>query len=73
MVLAVMFVVTKFGSYLGPRKFNILTLEEDFLDILQKMDVTPRIFKWLPRLQKFEYTIQVESYTRPILVRLLIH
>ena len=58
MDLAWMFVVTKFWSYLLPRKFVILPLEkETFPTLLQHMDESPRIANWLLRLQEFEYTI----------------
>ena len=53
-------VETKFGSYLLPEKFFILTLEEAFLAILQHMVGSSRHARWLLRLQGFEYTNQVE-------------
>ena len=57
-ILALMFAVTKFWSYLLPRKFTVLTLgEETFPTLLKHMDGSPRIAKWLLKLQKFEYTI----------------
>ena len=68
-----MFAVTKFRSYLLPKKFVILTLEEAFPIILQHVGVCPRIAKWVLRLQEFEYTIQVESSTRASLVGFLTH
>ena len=52
MVLALMFDVTKFWSYLLPRKFIILTLEETFPTLLQHMDGSLRIAKWIFRLQR---------------------
>ena len=73
LVLALMFTVTKFWSYLLPRKFIILTLEETFPTLLQHMDGSPRIAKWLLKLQEFEYTIQVENSTRASLAGLLTH
>ena len=73
MVLALMFAVTKFRSYLLPKEFVILTLEDAFPTILQHMDVSPRIAKWSLRLQEFQYTMQVESSTRAILAGLLTH
>ena len=73
MFLSLMFAVTKFRSYLLPKKFVILTLEEAFPIILQHVDVSPRIAKWVLRLQEFEYTIQVESSTRASLAGLLTH
>ena len=47
MVLALMFAVTKFWSYLLPRKFTILTLEDTFPTFLQHMDGSCRIAKRL--------------------------
>ena len=72
-ILALMFVVTKFWSYLLPWKFTILTLEETFPTLLQHMDKSPRIAKWLLKLQEFEYTIQVENSTLASLAGLLMH
>ena len=62
-----------FRSYFLPKKFVILTLEEAFPIILHHVDVSPRIAKWVLRLQEFEYTIQVESSTRSSLVGILSH
>ena len=73
MALALMFAMNKFWSYLLPRNFTILTLEETFGTLLQHMDGSPRIFEWLLRLQEFEYTIQVESSTLASLEGLLTH
>ncbi|MCO5603611.1 hypothetical protein L7F22_057762 [Adiantum nelumboides] len=73
MVMALMFAVRKFRPYLLPKKFIILTLEENFPLILQHMDVSARISKWLVRLQEFEYTVQVENSTRASLAGLLTH
>ena len=73
MVLALMFALTNFWSYLLPRKFIILTLEETFPTLLQHMDESPWIAIWLLKLQEFEYTIQVESSTQASLVGLLTH
>ncbi|MCO5599516.1 hypothetical protein L7F22_053622 [Adiantum nelumboides] len=46
MVMALMFAVGKFRPYLLPKKFVILTLEENFPLVLQHMDVSTRISKW---------------------------
>ncbi|MCO5558087.1 hypothetical protein L7F22_011663 [Adiantum nelumboides] len=73
MVMTLMFPIRKFRSYLLPRKFVILTLEENFPLVLQHMDVSACISKWLVRLQEFEYTVQVENSTRASLVGLLTH
>ncbi|MCO5559653.1 hypothetical protein L7F22_013254 [Adiantum nelumboides] len=73
MVMALMFAIGKFKPYLLPKKFVILTLEENFPLVLQHMDVSARISKWLVRLQEFEYTAQVENSTRASLAGLLTH
>ena len=73
MVLALMFATTKFRSYLLPRPFVILTMEEVFSYVLQHMDVSSRITKWLIRLQEFDYTMQVENSTRASLGGILAH
>ena len=72
-ILALMFAVTKLRSYLLPQKFTILTLEETFPTLLQHLDGSPRIAKWLLKLQEFEYKIQVESSTQASLAGLLTH
>ncbi|MCO5573310.1 hypothetical protein L7F22_027079 [Adiantum nelumboides] len=48
-------------------------VEDTFPLVLQHMDVSARISKWLVRLQKFEYTLQVESSTRASLAGMLTH
>ncbi|MCO5578054.1 hypothetical protein L7F22_031892 [Adiantum nelumboides] len=73
MVMALMFAVGKFRPYLLPKKFVILTLEENIPLVLQHMDVSARISKWIVHLQEFEYTVQVESSTRASLAGLLTH
>ncbi|MCO5563782.1 hypothetical protein L7F22_017430 [Adiantum nelumboides] len=72
-VMALMFAVGKFRSYFLPKKFIILTLEEKFPLVLQLLDVSTRISKWLVHLQEFEYIVQVESSTRASLSGLLTH
>ncbi|MCO5574642.1 hypothetical protein L7F22_028431 [Adiantum nelumboides] len=47
MVMALMFVVGRFRSYLLPNKFVILTIEDTFPLVLQHMDVSARISKWI--------------------------
>ncbi|MCO5603592.1 hypothetical protein L7F22_057743 [Adiantum nelumboides] len=73
MVMALMFAVGRFRSYLLPNKFVILTVEDTFPLVLQHMDVSARISKWLVRLQEFEYTVQVESSTQANLAGMLTH
>ncbi|MCO5583604.1 hypothetical protein L7F22_037517 [Adiantum nelumboides] len=73
MVMALMFAIGKFRPYILPKKFVILTLEENFPFVLQHMDVSARNSKWLVRLQEFKYTVQVENSTRASLAGLLTH
>ena len=71
MVLALMFVVSKFRPYLLPRRFSVVTTEETFPFVLQHMEVSPRIAKWVVCLQEFDYTFMVESSTRACLADIL--
>ena len=48
-------------------------MEEVFPYVLQHMDVSSRITKWLIRLQEFDYTMQVENSTRASLGGILTH
>ncbi|MCO5563505.1 hypothetical protein L7F22_017149 [Adiantum nelumboides] len=48
-------------------------MEDTFPLVLQHMDVSARISKWLVRLQEFEYTVQVESSTQASLASMLTH
>ncbi|MCO5584435.1 hypothetical protein L7F22_038362 [Adiantum nelumboides] len=73
MVMALMFAIGKFRPYLLPKKFVILTLDKNFPLVLQHMDVSARMFKWLVCLQEFEYTMRLESSTRASLNCLLTH
>ncbi|MCO5593263.1 hypothetical protein L7F22_047271 [Adiantum nelumboides] len=73
MVMALMFAVGRFRSYLLPRKFVILTVEDTFPLVLQHMDVSARISKLLVRLQEFKYTVLVESSMRASLASMLTH
>ena len=47
MVLALMFATQRFWSYLLPRHFIIITMEDTFPHVLQHMDVSARISKWI--------------------------
>ncbi|MCO5546723.1 hypothetical protein L7F22_000159 [Adiantum nelumboides] len=49
------------------------SVEDTFPLVLQHMDVSARISKWLVRLQEFEYTVQVESSTQASLAGMLTH
>ncbi|MCO5611128.1 hypothetical protein L7F22_065378 [Adiantum nelumboides] len=73
MVMALMFAVERFRSYLLRNKFVILTVEDTFPLVLQHMDVSASISKWLVRLQEFKYIVQVESSTRANLAGMLTH
>ena len=73
MVLALMFAVGKFRPYLLPRRFFVITVEDTFPYVLQHMDVSARISKWLVQLQEFDYTVMVESSTRACLADVLTH
>ena len=50
MVLALMFATQKFRSYLLPRHFVIITMEDTFTYVLRHMDVLARIAKWIVQL-----------------------
>ncbi|MCO5582485.1 hypothetical protein L7F22_036381 [Adiantum nelumboides] len=73
MVMALMFAVGRFKSYLWPRKFVVLTMEYTFPLVLQHMNVSAHIYKLLVQLQEFEYTVQVESSTQASLLGMLTH
>ena len=59
MVLALMFATQRFRSYLLPRHFIIITMEDTFPHVLQHMDVSARISKWIVHLEEFDYTVMV--------------
>ena len=73
MVLALMFATQRFRSYLLPRHFIIITMEDTFPHVLQHMDVSARISKWIVQLQEFDYTIKVEESTQAALADILTH
>ena len=73
MVLALMFATQRFWSYLLPRHFIIITMEDTFPHVLQHMDVSARISKWIVQLQEFDYTVMVEESTRAALAGILTH
>ena len=72
-VLALMFATQRFRSYLLPRHFVIITMEDTFTYVLQHMDVSARISKWIVQLQEFDYTVMVEESTRAALADILTH
>ena len=73
MVLALMFATQRFRAYLLPRHFVIITMEDTFPHVLQHMDVSARISKWIVRLQEFDYIVMVEESTRAALAGILTH
>lgn len=73
MMLALMFAVSKFRPYLLPKKFVVITMEENFPYVFQHLYVSTRIAKRLVKLQEFDYTVMVESSTRACLADLLTH
>ena len=73
MVLALMFATQKFRSYLLPRHFLIITMEDTFTYVLRHMDVSARISKWIVQLQEFDYTVMVEESTRAAIADILTH
>ena len=72
-VLALMFATQRFRSYLLPRHFIIITMEDTFPHVLQHMDVSARISKWIVQLQEFDYTVLVEESTWAALAGILTH
>ena len=52
MVLALMFATQRFHSYLLPRHFVIITMEDTFTYVLRHMDVSARIAKWIVQLYR---------------------
>ena len=73
MVLALMFATQRFRAHLLPRHFIVITMEENFPHVLQHMDVSARISKWIVQLQEFDYTVMVEESTRVALAGILTH
>ena len=73
MVLALMFATQRFRAYLLPRHFVIINVEDTFPHILQHMNISARISKWIVQLQEFDYTVMVEESTRAALAGILIH
>ena len=73
MVLALMFATQRFRLYLLPRHFIIITMEDTFPHVLQHMDVSARISKWIVQLQEFDYIVMVEEPTRAALAGILTH
>ena len=51
----------------------MITVEETFPYVLQHMDVSARISKWVVQLQEFNYSFAVENSTRASLADILTH
>ena len=65
MMLALMFATQRFiRAYILPRHFVIITIEDTFPHVLQHMDVSARISKWIVQLQEFDYMVMVEESTQ---------
>ena len=71
--LALMFATQRFRSYLFPGNFVIITMEDTFTYVLQHMDVSVRISKWIVQLQEFNYMVMVEESTREALADIPTH
>ncbi len=70
-MLALMFAVRKFRSYLLHRPFVILTVEHLFPWVSTQMSLSSRISKWMVELQEYDYTFKVEDSVRAQLANLL--
>ena len=70
-VLALVFATQRFRAYLLPRHFVIITIEDTFPHVLQHMDVSARISKWIVQLQEFDYMVMVEESTQAALADIL--
>ncbi|MCO5581351.1 hypothetical protein L7F22_051324 [Adiantum nelumboides] len=70
-MLALMFAVRKFRSYLLHQPFVVLTIEPMFSWVSKHMSLSSRISKWMMELQEYEYTFKVEDSVRAQLVDLL--
>ena len=68
-----MFATQRLQAYLLPQHFVTITIEDTFPHVLQHMDVSARISKWIVQLQEFDYTVMVEESTRAALVDIMTH
>ena len=50
MVLALMFATQRFQAYLLPQHFVVITVEDTFPYVLQHVDASARISKWIVQL-----------------------
>ncbi|MCO5574838.1 hypothetical protein L7F22_028631 [Adiantum nelumboides] len=70
-MLALIFAVRKFRSYLLPKPFVILIVENLFPWVSSQMMLSSRISKWIMELQEFEYSFKVEDSLRAQLAGIL--
>ncbi|MCO5605681.1 hypothetical protein L7F22_059865 [Adiantum nelumboides] len=71
LVFSLIVAVRKFRSYLLPKPFIILTLENNLPYAIQHMSISSKISKWVLELQEYEYTFIVEDSTRASLADVL--
>lgn len=71
MIFAIIFGVRLFRSYLLPKQFVILTMDQSFPYVVQHMNFSSRISKWVLELQDFYHTFMVEDSTRASLANVL--
>ncbi|MCO5595613.1 hypothetical protein L7F22_049658 [Adiantum nelumboides] len=64
LVFSLIVAIRKFRSYLLPKPFIILTLEQNLPYAIQHMSISSKISKWVLELQDYEYTFIVEDGTR---------
>ena len=51
----------------------VITIEDTFPYVLQHMDVSARISKWIVQLQEFDYMVMVKESTQEALANILTH
>ena len=73
MVLSLIFALKKFHPYLLPKQFVVITVENTFPYVMQHMDSSARIAKWVVQIQEYDYTFIVEDSTRACLADVLTH
>lgn len=71
MMFGLTLVVRKFRPYLLTRQFVILRVEQCFPFVVQHMNLSARISKWVVELQEFEYSFTIEESTRASLADVL--
>lgn len=70
---ALLFATGKFCSYLLPRRFTIISMEDTFLYALKHVVTSARTSKWLTQLREFDYIITTKHTTRASLADTLTH